>query len=467
MENNKTLFLTILLITTLALTNLSLSADASDFSEESFFKEDTGPEYSISGEFEPEFRIFKDDDNTGIPSLEIRFDYEMDKGDFSTLVDYNKLGKDNIDLRELYYHISLNKYEFTIGKKRLVWGKGDKIHVVDNINGQDYTDFLNQDYLDRQLGEEMVKLDRYFNGGNDVLELVYTPGFSDHEYATNIDGSLGNWTINPQWLITNPRAKTVFNSMETKYSTTQMIDSLQDNLPDYDNNHQFALRYTKTQRGFDYGFSYYRGYLRKPSYDLSVLNNPNLKQILKNSTLDTVTDSLDPHYDNVDVLGGELASVIKGINTRAEIAYYRTDDTEGDNPEVRNNKIAWILGGDKDLPISNLNLNLQVMSEKILDDDKIEENPYDLQYRSDGDYLTNRIILKLSDSFKNEKIQPELSWIYNYEDKDYSLKGSIDYKLKDNLHLETTYKIFKGDSDTLFGQFAENDYTSVKIRYSF
>lgn len=178
------------------------------------------------------------------------------------------------------------------------------------------------------------------------------------------------------------------------------------------------------------------------------------------------------HYDEVDIFGFEMARVIADINSRLELAYYRTDDTAGDDPTIRNNKIAWVIGGDRDLPISNLNLNLQFTGEKILDDDQIEDNissgkNIDLQYNQDGDYTTNRAILKLEDSYQNEKIIPELTWVYNLKDHDYSLKAAVDYELKQDLVLTFAHKIFRGDSDTQLGRFEDNDYSSFALKYSF
>ncbi|MFW6294366.1 MAG: hypothetical protein ACOC1M_01460, partial [Halanaerobium sp.] len=113
-------------------------------------------------------------------------------------------------------------------------------------------------------------------------------------------------------------------------------------------------------------------------------------------------------------------------------------------------------------------LNLQFTGEKILDDDQIEDTGQpDLEYDPDGDYTTNRAILRLEDSYQNEKIIPELTWIYNLNNNDYSLEAAVDYELKQDLILTISHKIFKGDSDTDFGQFEDNDYSSFAINYSF
>ncbi|MFW5736252.1 MAG: DUF1302 family protein, partial [Halanaerobium sp.] len=352
-------------------------------------------------------------------------------------------------------------------------GKGDKVHVLDNINAEDMSDFINQEYKDRQIGEEMIKVDRFFRGGNANLEFIYTPDFTPNRFAEDPDSPLGNWIINP--FAAEMRLSDIERA--TGYSTAEIIKQVEDSAVDEDN--QFGLRFTDSRGSIDYGFSYYHGYLREPSYDLhaletSLANNPidnpdSLAEIEENKqNFKQALETAELQYDEVDVFGFELARVIGDINSRLELAYYRTDDTEGEDPAVRNNKIAWVIGGDRDLPVSNLNLNLQFTGEKILDDDQIEDTGQpDLEYDPDGDYTSNRAILRLEDSYQNEKIIPELTWIYNLNNNDYSLEAAVDYELKQDLILTISHKIFKGDSDTDFGQFEDNDYSSFAINYSF
>ena len=58
---------------------------------------------------------------------------------------------------------------------------------------------------------------------------------------------------------------------------------------------------------------------------------------------------------------------------RAEAAYYLTEDIAGDDPEVPNNSLEYLLGFDVDLGISSLNLNVQGTGSYILNSDAIDE----------------------------------------------------------------------------------------------
>ncbi|AZO95892.1 DUF1302 family protein [Halocella sp. SP3-1] len=448
-------------ITALLILFFSLSIMA--FESDSFFtEEEQGPEFSYSGELFPEYRLFSDDDNQGNIDLDLELAYQTDNYDLKALIDYTTGARKEFDLAEAFVQYYAGEYQILLGKKRLVWGKGDKVHVVDQINAEDMSDFVNPDYLDRQLGEEMLKIDRYFRDGQALLEFVYTPEFTAHRLADDSDSELGNWVINPFASVSLEDISSL-----TGYSQSRIIHKVEDAFPDYNN--QLALRFTDSRQGIDYGFTYYHGYLRDPSYDKAVL----LSAVGNSAQLDSdkfeeLLTAADLHYDEVDMLGAELATVWRTINTRFELAYFRTDDISGNDPVVRNNKIAWVIGGDRDLPISNLNLNVQFTGQKILDSAEIKDSGIsDLEYNDDGDYTTNRLIVKLEDSYQNETVVPELTWIYNLEDEDYSLESKLDYKLQDDLHLELAHKIFSGDAGTTFGQFKDNDFTSLGLRYSF
>ncbi|SFL60060.1 DUF1302 family protein [Halanaerobium salsuginis] len=441
---------------------LTLSLPGIAFDNGSFYGSEK-TETEISGSISPELRIMSDDgdieENLG---GELEFNYPGSTNQFKVLIDYQLGAADEIDFNELYYKYSASSYDVLIGRHRVIWGKGDKVHVVDNLNPEDLSDFINPDYKERQIGEEMLKIDKYFRGGNADLEFVYTPDFEGNRLADDPDSSLGNWVINPFASLISLREL----SAATGLSQTDLINEVEDAIDE--ENNQFGLRFTDSRGSIDYGFSYYKGYLRDPSYNVAAVASSAASWSggsISKSELKEALNNADLHYDSVDIFGFEMAKVIASINSRFELAYYRTDDTDGDNPLVRNNKIAWVIGGDRDLPISNLNLNIQFAGEKILDHSGLSQ--FDIDYDADDDYTTNRAIVKLKDSYNNEKIEPELTWIYNLAGHDYSLEAAVNYELKQDLELELSHKIFNGDNDTTFGQFSDNDFTSIALKYSF
>ncbi|SJZ33603.1 hypothetical protein [Selenihalanaerobacter shriftii] len=448
----------------------SSSTEESSFSDagfESSFGENSNSfgsssTWDIGGTIELDYRDFiHEDDTDKSAALELDLGYEAANYDFEGKFNFSDDGDASDIVEEAFVRFYYDTHEIELGKKKVVWGKGDKLHVVDNLNGEDLIDFVNQDYLDRKLGEEMIKLNYYLGLG--TLEVVYTPEFGPNQIPNE-----GDWVTSDMAGMMVLKSTLIKSPFATESQVKEAVE-----MPEYNDSDdgQFGIRYTNSKSGYDYGVSYYHGRLRTPSMNNQAIAA--IKQELMSPTVDSANTiqvqlkEIDPHYDEVDVFGTEFSSVIAGINSRAELAYYLTDDTDGDNPEVHNNKIAWLIGGDRDLPLHNINVNAQLKSELILDDDKIEDNPLDIEYDEDGDYFTNMLVFKVSDSFKYETILPEVSFVYNLEDHDYMLNNEIEFVVEDNTSITFNYKIFNGDEDTTFGQFDNNDYAELNLSHDF
>ena len=176
--------------------------------------------------------------------------------------------------------------------------------------------------------------------------------------------------------------------------------------------------------------------------------------------------SLD--YDRLQVFGVEAATVLWKLNLRAEAAYNMTDDFSGDDPWVHNNSVAWLCGFDIDLPVSNLNFNIQETGTVVLKSGEIgglfEE--YDVDYDSDGHYTNNKIVINLSDSYLHEKLTAEISAVVGIENKEVLIMPKLSYNIRDgfNVVLRGTY-LHSDDSDGEFYNFtAYKDGSSVKTK---
>lgn len=92
-------------------------------------------------------------------------------------------------INELMISSYFGNFKFDIGKMNTVWGKGDKLHVLDNFNADDYTDFIIPDYLDRRISTPMIKASYGFNYSDAIVsnikfEAVYTPFLPTDRFAT-------------------------------------------------------------------------------------------------------------------------------------------------------------------------------------------------------------------------------------------------------------------------------------------
>lgn len=446
--------------------------------------EDDKSNLKWSGDIKLNNRNYLDIENEIETTLEINLNLKYERDNSELYADFEYLtDDDSFNLNEAYVRLFYDNFDFLAGKKKVIWGKGDKLHVIDNINPEDYSDFINEDYLDRKISEKMLKIDYYIGNGN--FEIIFIPEFNysklpeegfwvqkETRYIQNLENELESYGLYllDMGVITN----TELNSMREYFKD-------ETSYPDYDKIEEstFGLRYTNSIKGFDFGFSYYNGRMKLPSY--SKLSLYNIGYSLSGLTPDpSVTElngyveNIDPHYDKVEVFGFEFSKILLGINTRGEIGYFKTEDSSGDNPDIRNHKVSWVIGGDRDFPVSNINLNLQLKSEKILKEDEIKKNSlplqgynYDINYNKDGNYFKNLLVAKLSDSYNHEKIEPEIIYYVNIESEDYVLENNIEFLLKDNLSMKMIYKIFEGEEDTQFGQFDDNDYAALNFEYSF
>ncbi|MFA6857719.1 MAG: hypothetical protein WCR31_10975, partial [Treponema sp.] len=142
-------------------------------------------------------KSFSDWDAEATPKGKLDIKYEGSKTDVELKLNFNedvftKYQADIID--ELTMRAYLGDFTLEGGKMKVVWGKGDKLHVLDNFNANNYTDFLIPDYIDRRLAEPMFRI--VYNAPKNIaqtssirLEGIYTPFMTADRYATS-----GRWT---------------------------------------------------------------------------------------------------------------------------------------------------------------------------------------------------------------------------------------------------------------------------------
>ncbi len=333
------------------------------------------------------------------------------------------------ELAEAYIHYFASPIDILAGYTKVVWGKGDGIHVVDNLNGNDYRDFINGDYLDRRVSENMIKIGVII-GETGYLELVYEPTFTPDKYPES-----GIWL--PE------RAKQLI---------TLGNQGIQIQLPDTSTMlySQIAGRYTFSIYGIDLGFSDYFGFVREPVVDTSTL---------------MTGGNISISYDRVNTLGIEASTVVLGFNTWLEAAYNITKDYEGDDPLIHNNSVAYLVGFDREIPIHNLYINIQLIGSYTMAEDKIEAG--DIEYNSEEGYTSNTLAWRVSDSFVNDTIKIAFDGAYNIEDKDFMLRPKIQIMAMDDLNFAITYTHFYGDDDTNFGEFKDNNFVELSAMYNF
>ena len=180
------------------------TAWAEDFGDFGGFGDDASEAAASKFEFgadaETEIRAYVDVDEANAeaveldvaPAANLNLKYNGNKSDaeISFKIDEETIKnhpEDVIDeavLRGYFGNLTLEA-----GKMKIVWGKGDKLHVLDNFNADDYSDFIIPDYLDRRISTPMVRAVYSLPFANMNLEGVYTPLLPVDRFARE-----GRWT---------------------------------------------------------------------------------------------------------------------------------------------------------------------------------------------------------------------------------------------------------------------------------
>ena len=444
----------------------------------------------VTGEAEINFRAYFDDEGEyGLPVDEWKTEAEP-KGKINLKYSTDAvsadvkfaLSKDVLDnyhedvIDELTLESYLGNFVVQTGKMKVVWGKGDKLHAVDSFNANDYTDFLIPDYIDRRLAEPMVRV--LYNVPKDVgpfsssrFEFVWTPFMTADRYASS-----GKWVPAQIKTLKNSLTTTAESIITTAASTSQLAavkmlnnsSTLADNLyPDTKQLKymQAGARFTTTTGSLDWGVSYYAGRNKKASFDYSKINSFVSTYL---TTGDADDDDKFIDYDFLQVFGLEAAKTFGAYNFRLEGAYDLTKDTAGDDPTIQNNSIAWVAGFDRDLPLSELNVNVQGQGKYILNHDKINDNAsLDTE---NGTYENDiKLVVNISDSWNHGKVKPEVSAVYGFQHFDLIVMPKLTWYVSDGLEFSAKglYMASYKSDRTEFEGWSNNGFVQLGAKYTF
>ena len=183
---------------------MSAGAWAQDFGDFGGFDDDASDgaasKLEISGNADLELRAYVDADEAktdkiemdATPSAGLNLKYSGNKSDveINFKVDEDTIKNHPADvIDEAVLRAYFGNLTLEAGKMKVVWGKGDKLHVIDNFNADDYSDFIIPDYIDRRISTPMIRAVYSMPFANMNIEGVYTPLLPVDRFATE-----GRWT---------------------------------------------------------------------------------------------------------------------------------------------------------------------------------------------------------------------------------------------------------------------------------
>ena len=467
----------------------------------------------------------------------------------------------------------LGDFVLSTGKMKLVWGRGDMLHVLDVFNANDFTDFTIPSYIDRRIGEPMIHL--AYNAPIALrLEAAWTPLMTPDRVSlkgpwvpsqieeakqklssTLFDGKFvdlfpsqkienimyktikdtlttiasppANITVNFPVLsdeeidqiisqfnsIQKPVIKAILKSLSGKPITIDISGTLTEDkineiaekeskkyakfiieefktslqkagtiiqnfdldpfikigmnsfLPDMNQIKygQYGLRLSGSLGPTDMACQYYFGHYKTPSIDFSAM-------IEKAMSGGNIRDCV--YYDPIHIFGMDFGAAIFMFNFRSEAAYYMSYDFKGNNPAVHNNSIQWVLGFDVDIPLNNINLNIQNIGSYILGFKNVKENNkndfIDMDWNKAEKASNNKLVVNISDSWLHENLTDSITIIWGIEHNDAVIMPKIKYRIKDEFYVEGTGAyIYAKDKKSEFASWKNNHFVQLSFEYHF
>jgi hypothetical protein len=207
------------------------------------------------------------------------------------------------------------------------------------------------------------------------------------------------------------------------------------------------MRFTTTiNSAVDIGVQYYYGRRTTPALTMTTATPP------------VVTFAYNPYHQ----IGLDYAQVIAGFNFRAELAANITEDTAGNDGAVYNPSLAWSLGFDRDL-FAGITANLQCNETIRLLDGEIS-SPQDIE--ADSDITSTQITAQLSKKFLRDKLELKALALWEVESSACLIMPGLVWT-NDDIAVELSTGIFAGSDEGLFGQFRDNSFVKVGLKYTF
>jgi hypothetical protein len=375
------------------------------------------------------------------------------------------------------------------GFRKLTWGKADSLGPLDITNPLDYTDLRNiSDIKSIKIARPMLHL-TWNTGDFSKLEGVFIPNFAGHRFAKE-----GRWMPAQYSSMTELVTATIFDrAMQILLSNplfsfippaliNSMFQQAASGFSDFSipfpdtsalSYFQAGLRYTTTIGPVDIGGQYYYGNLFTPvaSFNMDGIN-AFLNDLIKNNMPPNPPGYtgnialLNPQikYNRYHQIGFDYAQVVFGFNLRAEFAVNLTEDLAGDDGSVRNPFIGWSFGFDREL-FWGIYANVQCNETIRLLNDKVGDNPV-LDSEAGTDVTSTRITAQLSKKYLRDNLESKVTVIWDIENSGCYVIPAIVWTTG-GLTSELSAGIFAGKEDGELGQYWENTFIRVGLKYSF
>lgn len=328
------------------------------------------------------------------------------------------------ELREGYLNYRGNAFDVSVGRRIVVWGRADSINPTDVISSRDRTLLFPEDD-DQRRGNFMVT-GNYALTDNSTVSLFWLPEFR------------------PTIL---PIAATPGTFNQGQDTTTELV--------------QFAAKYDYAGKGGDWSISYFDGLDRNPNLAVTAINPLGVSFVQR--------------YYRIRAIGVDAATTIGRYGLRGEVAYVRTHDEKGNNPEIFNPYLFAVVGAERDV-VQNWNINVQYLFHYTFSyqSPQVIQSPISRAIGEANNLLSlqthqtlHGLSLRLNRKWLNDFLETGLTSVVFFNDGDVLVTPKVTYKVTDNLRITVGGDYYSGSSNTVLGRLKGNStaYLAVRIGY--
>ena len=134
--------------------------------------------------------------------------------------------------------------------------------------------------------------------------------------------------------------------------------------------------------------------------------------------------------------------------------------------------ITAFSGFDVDIPLNNINLNVQNIGSYILGFKNVKENNkngfIDMDWNKAEKASNNKLVVNISDSWLHENLTDSITIIWGIEHNDAVIMPKIKYRIKDEFYVEGTGAyIYAKDKKSEFASWKNNHFVQLSFEYHF
>lgn len=394
--------------------------------------------YELRGSLREWVKVFSNSPN-GIDLSESRMKLELlsalgENTAFSSRFYYVYKGmqkEGNLDLQEAYIDYYSDLVDIRFGKQVIAWGKADEINPTDILNPQNLSN-ITEDKSIRKIGLVSLKTDWKFY--DFILEGIWKPEFQPVELPA----------LNSRWAFFSLPGITALPT--PSYPENKL------------ENTEWAFKLYRTISLFDFSLSYFDGWDNIFTPDL--VFNP----IAQRMELDQLV------FHRTKMVGADFAGSIQSVGVWGECAYFRTEDTEGTDPFIKNPYVQFVVGGDYTFGY-NIKTNVQYFQQYITKmDNDAEEDAEEavISKLGIGIPLQQAATFRIERKFgAGEVHRVELFGLYDIKHQGIMVQPKLILSPEDAFAVEVGMIIYDGDEESIFGRFGNNDQIYLKGIYSF